>query len=422
MIPAPPDARVAFEAWRSRVTEGAWADEWHLRSMLRVLRPNLDTSGLEAFAATCAGPIDVLAVENNRDEHLPVLRRYDGRGNRIEAVDHHPTYHEIGRLAYRSGMMSRYAEPGNELETLGLVYLFAQQGEAGHACPMACTAGLIKILQSAGNPRPDWLERLLDPNYDTHFHGAQFMTEVQGGSDVGANTLRAVDAGDGWATLHGEKWFCSVIDANLYLVTARPEGAKPGTGGLSAYVVPRVLDDGRVNDLNIRRLKYKLGTRSMASAELDFVGARALRVGDFKLVLERVIDTSRLYNAVCSSGMIQRASREAWAYATNRRAFGQPILAFPTVARIVARLRTEAVGARALTLLLADLADREATSPGVRSDTEAGAVRMLVNLNKLWTSFHGTSAARDAIEVLGGQRRDRGVLGIAPVAPRQHRL
>lgn len=391
-------ARRGFDEWRERASRDWWADDPHLASLHRLHAVEVDD--LPAFAEVCARRIDPLVRENNRDEHLPLLRRWDGQGRRIEAVDHHPTYAEIGRLAYRSGLMSRYATPGREFESLARVYLFSQNGEAGHACPMACTAGLIKLLRAAGDPRPDWMARLVDPDYDQHFRGAQFLTEVQGGSDVGANAVCARPIGAGQATIHGEKWFCSVIDADLFLMTARPKGAGPGTGPLEAFVVPRRLDDGATNGFRIRRLKYKLGTRSMASAEVDFEGAWALRVADFRQVMEVVIDTSRLYNAVCSTGMMQRAWREADAYARARTAFGQPILAFPTVARIVARLRAEATAARGTTFLLAAMVDRQ--SRGELSPRDQKARRMLVNLNKFWTSVVGTTCVREAIEVLGG--------------------
>ncbi len=394
------EARAAFARWSSRVGDDWYGDDPHLDAILATYRPALDRAPFAHFGTVSARRIDALARETNRDENLPRLRRWDGQGNRIETVEFHPSYHEIGQLAYAAGPMSRYAAPGSELETLALLYLFAQNGEAGHACPMACTAGLIKILQASDCPRaPAWLERLLDPDYRRHYHGAQFLTEVQGGSDVGANALIARPAGDRW-TLHGEKWFCSVVDAQLFLVSARAEGAPSGTRGVDAFVVPRLRDDGRVNDFEIRRLKYKLGTRSMASAELDFRGAEAWRVGDFRQTVEVVLNTSRLYNAVCSTAGLQRAFREAAIYAEERLAFGKPIGSFPTVARLLAGLRTEAIAARGLTFLLADVADRLALRTA--SPVEAGAWRMLVNLNKYWTAIAATRGIRDAIEVLGG--------------------
>ncbi|TVQ91429.1 MAG: acyl-CoA dehydrogenase [Deltaproteobacteria bacterium] len=394
-------ARTSFADWRREVRAAPFDRESHLIELARAAGHESALEPLRAFAHEATHELDRLATETNRLEHLPRLRRYDGQGNRTEEVVFHPDYHEMGRRIYRTGIMSRYAEPGQEWVTLALTYLVAQNGEAGHTCPIACTAGLIKILQAAEDPPERWLERLLDPNYDTHFHGSQFLTEVQGGSDVGANAVVARPTQDeGWWTLHGEKWFCSVADAQLFLVTARPEGEREGTRGVQAFVVPRHLEDGSVNHFALRRLKDKLGTRSMASAEIDFHGVRAYRVGDFRDVVQIVLNTSRLYNAVACCGLIQRAFVEARSYAKNRMAFGQPILRFPSVARIVARLNAEAHGARAVTFRLAQLADRAALG---RADAlDQAAWRALVNLNKYWTATQATLSARDAIEIFGG--------------------
>ena len=393
----PSTAREQFAAWRDQVDNFYDLDP-HLQSLVRHYGVQHAEEQLRRFGAQAAGRIDELATLNNRPEHLPRLMRFDGQGTRLEQVDHHPGYHEIGRLAYGTGAMGLYAEPGNELITLLYQYLLSHDGEAGHACPFACTAGLIKILHQAQGDHSAWLERLYDPDYDTHFHGAQFLTEVQGGSDVGANTVVATPAGDGSWRITGEKWFCSVIDAHLFVVTARPEGAGAGTRGLQSFAVPRTLEDGATNHFALRRLKDKLGTRSMASAEVDFEGAVAWPVSDFRTCVEIVLNTSRTYNAATSSGLMQRAWLEAWGYATHRTAFGQPILRFPAVARIVAKLRVEAYAARASTFHIAHLADRIARG----EDELKPAWRMLVNLNKFWTSIVGTSCVRDAIEVLGG--------------------
>lgn len=407
MTPTPHDARRDLAAWIEALAGSAWDADPHTRAIVDRLCPDA-APALAAFGAEVSGPLDALARETNRDENLPRLSRYDGIGRRTEDVTLHPSYHALGRAVYATGVMSRYRVEGRELETLLLTYLYAQNGEAGHACPLACTAGMIKILQADVRARPDaawaelrasWLERLLDPDYDRHFHASQFLTEVQGGSDVGANAVVAREDAHGWR-LTGEKWFCSVADAHLFLVTARAEGSPPGTPGVSAFVVPRRLGDGAPNGFQLRRLKTKLGTRSMASAEIDFVDARAWPVGDFKRVVEVVLDTSRLYNAVCSAGILQRCAREVAAYAANRHAFGRPIGAFPGVARKVRRLDTEAHAARGLTFLLADLGDRMAA--GEASPDARAAHRMLVNLNKYWTSYAATSGCRDAIEVLGG--------------------
>ena len=409
----PVRAREAFSAWQADLSTNALDADVHFLHLLDRYGRRAASPGLRAFGALVSTKLDTMARTTNRDENLPRLRRFDGLGNRVEAITFHPDYHAMGRDVYATGLVGLYDKPGREFETLSFVYLLGQDGEAGHACPLACTAGLAKILrETLDDPPPlagsgglshdrarTWLDRVYDPNYDDHFHGAQFLTEVQGGSDVGTNALSAQLDRDRWR-LTGEKWFCSVADAQLFVVTARPEAAGPGTQGLAAFVVPRHLDDGSVNHFELRRLKDKFGTRSMASAEIDFRGAEAWRVGDFRRTVEVVLNTSRLYNAVVAAGVLQRAWREADSYARVRAAFGSPIREFPVVRRILARLYTEACAARASSFYLADLADSIAT--GEASPTALGAWRMLVNLNKMWTALTCPAGVRDAIEVLGG--------------------
>jgi alkylation response protein AidB-like acyl-CoA dehydrogenase len=256
----------------------------------------------------------------------------------------------------------------------------------------------------AGSPaqRSRYLPGLLATDYDKRLHASQFLTEVQGGSDVGANAVVARPSGD-QHRIFGEKWFCSVADASLFLMTARPEGAPAGTRGLGAFLVPRIVE-GRVNEFSIRRLKRKLGTRAMASAEIDFQGALAEPIGPldqgFKTVVERVLDTSRVFNAVVCAASMRRAYLEASAYARHRRAFGQAIGEFPLVQEAVATLQAEAIAATSATFRLVELGDRAAT--GSLDERGQAARRVAVNVNKYWTSVRNTQMVRLAMEVLGG--------------------
>ena len=416
-------SREAFARY-SRAVKGNFFDP-HMRSLAELYGNTACVSELETFGASCATVVDDLARANNHTVNLPRLTPYDGFGNRTEHVAFPEEYHAIGRHAYGTGIMTRYRERGGEFGSLAMHYLLSQNGEAGHCCPLACTAGLIKCLQAeveGGSPHAElaaeWLQRLYDPDYDTHYHASQFLTEVQGGSDVGANELAATDRGDGWWELTGEKWFCSVVDAHLFLVVARPaaeEGASAGTRSLRGFVVPRSVvgldeDGGRTpqpNNFRIRRLKDKLGTRSMASGEIDFVGALALPLsGGFKDILGRVINTSRMYNASHCTGVMQRCHKEAAEYAANRVAFGRTLLSIPAVRATVARLSCEAHGARAVSFFAAHLADTLATGGGGGEAGEQGeatdALRMLVNLNKYWTAEAALRAVHQAIDVLGG--------------------
>ncbi|MEZ4475218.1 MAG: acyl-CoA dehydrogenase family protein [bacterium] len=420
------DARADLAAWRAaRPTSFYDADPFFQRVLRHHLGPARlaeEAPGLSAFGAECAGLLDALVCETNRDENLPVLRRFDGIGRRTEEVVFHPAYDVIGERVYRTGVMSRYAQRGQETIQLAYAWLFSQNGEGGHLCPLACTAGLIKILQrrAPAEVRDRFLPGLLrtDRGHPEHFHAAQFLTEIQGGSDVGANACTATPAGDGTWRINGEKWFCSVIDADLYLMTARPDGAPAGTPGLGAFVVPRRLPDGSPNGIFVRRLKYKLGTRSMASGEADFQDAVAWPIaaeGGFKAVVEIVLNTSRLYNAIASTGSMQRVLHEACAYAAHRRAFGQPIGRFPLVARTLARIEAHTHGGVAGTFALAALADRLDVGQG--SEADEALFRLVVNMNKYWTSVRSSGVIHDGIEILGGN----GAIEDFSVLPRLYR-
>lgn len=376
---------------------------------------------LSKAATLAATTMDGLAITSNRDENLPRLNRFNGIGERIEEVVFHPAYHELGACIWDTGILAVLEKSGNELLSGALAYFITHNGEAGHACPVACTAGLIKLLQQVGTAeqQSNYLPRLLEKDYLRRLHAAQFVTEIQGGSDVAANScIASPDAKrQGWYRISGEKWFCSVIDAGLFVVTARPEGAPQGTQGLGLFLVPRTME-GAVNDFTIRRLKYKLGTRSLASAEVDFNGALAEPIGPleegFKNLVGIVLDTSRVHNAVAACGLMRRACIEAQGYAQQRCAFGKAIIEHPTVAQILARMKVVSCAAVATTFRILAMSDRLARSQ--HQDLSA-ARRTHVNLNKYWTAIHCTRVVRDAIEVLGGN----GTIEEFSVLPRLYR-
>lgn len=413
--------RDALADWQAAQPDNFFTADLHLQRTLeyhwgaaRFASPG-HAPRLAEFGGQAATVIDRLVRSSNLDANLPRLERYSDIGERAEEVAFHPDYHEAGRHIYGSGMMSVYEQPGNNLLSLALFYLSAQNGEAGHNCPLACTAGLIKVLQNVGSPelQAKYLPRLLDAEYDSHFHGAQFLTEVQGGSDVGANDTVATPldpAAETWA-LNGEKWFCSNVTADLALVTARVPGQGEGTKGLGLFLVPRRLDDGALNNVFIRRLKDKLGTRSMPTAELDFRDALAYAVGPvesgFKNVMTYVINTSRIYNAVGVTGNARRAYLVAATYAQHRAAFGQPILRFPLVQDILAKMRTDVAAMLSGTFYLVHLLDAAETGAAAVEDPlqgtdDADFLRLAINLNKYRTAVLAHEVILQGIELLGG--------------------
>ncbi len=418
-------AQTDMAAWQKAAGISSFAgDPWYRDLLQQLLGDHFDEveDRLQAVAASTGSELDSLVREDNRDENLPQVRRHDSLGRRIEQVVFHPAHHEIGRVFWASGVLQVLAEPGNQVLSGAIAYLLDQHGEAGHACPVACTAGAILLLQRLGSQeqQQQYLPSLLATEYDRRLHAAQFVTEIQGGSDVGANSCVAVPDPEqpGHYRLWGEKWFCSVADAGLFVVSARLQGAAAGTSGLGLFLVPRLID-GEPNRFQLRRLKYKLGTRSMPTGEIELEGSLAEPIGPidrgFPNLVGIVLDTSRVHNAVAASGICRRAFVEAHSFAGHRRAFGQPIISYPAVQEILATMKLRTVTALATTLRVLDMGDR------LDQDTDdhelQAARRIAVMINKYWTARSATANARDGIEILGGN----GTIEELSVLPRLYR-
>ncbi len=403
--------RNALKAWKAsqprsffqqdRALQGAVAR--HLGAeRYAALLPDLEAEG--AAVAELEPKVEQLEHRSA----LPRLERYDGIGNRTESIAFDGTYHQVGKVLYGTGVVSRLRDRGVALETAALLYMNNQLGEAGHNCPIVCTMGAVRAIQEAGDPdlKERFLPGLLTREYGKHLHAAQFMTEVQGGSDVGLNGVRALPNGNSGQlyAIVGEKWFCSNANADLFLMTARPDGAASGTAGLGLFLVPRIAPWGALNEFTIRRLKEKLGTRAMASGEMDFTGAAGWSIGPvehgFKTMMNHVINTSRLYNASGCLGMSRRALTVASTYAQHRVAFGQPIARYPLVQESLADMRAEHEVLLHGHLHLAALRDR--IDLGLASEEELGFFRVALNLNKFRTSVSAGEVIRTAIELLGG--------------------
>ena len=402
--------------WEVAQPDNFYTTDQHLQSILGFYwgaeKLAAHTPRLTQFGAEAATTVDAAVRRANEPHNLPRLERFNAVGERIEKVIHSADHHVAGHAVYGSGAMSVYAKPGNNVLAQALFYLSSYNGEAGHNCPLACTAGIIKTLQYAGSDalKAKYLPRLLDENYATRYHGAQLLTEVQGGSDVGANACTATLLNEAENTWHinGEKWFCSNVTADLALLTARPVAGVAGTKGLGLFLVPRRLDDGSLNGMYIRRLKDKLGTKSLATAEVDFKDCVAYPIGEpgkgFQHAMDYVINTSRLYNAVGSAAAARRAYVVAWTYAQHRHAFGQPISQFPLVQETLAEMRCDVMAMTAGSFYLAHLRDKIELGEASENldDTDKQFFRFVVSLNKHYASLTATNVVRHAIEILGG--------------------
>lgn len=394
--------RKELEAWLKAIKENP-ADDDFLHTV-ESYKKGL-AGELKDFGKKVAEELEPLVNENNLSSNLPRLESYDGIGYRIDEVIHHPTYEKAGNIIYGSKLLERMSKPGGLVEALSFMFLSSHAGEAGHNCPLACSAGIIRVLQKVDNiPHSEhYIQKLIEPSYSKNYTGAQFVTEIQGGSDVGLNATIAAQNNDGSWSIKGEKWFCSNCDAELILLTARFDSALEGTKGLGLFLIPRDID-GKKNAYTIRRLKDKIGTRSMASGEIDFNGAKAFAVGDpkdgFKLLMENVLHLSRLFNTACCIGMAKRAYTIALNYAKHRIAFNHPIFDYPLVNDNLAAIKAENSALTASLFNTASLQDK--ADSGAPSDEDKLLLRLLANLNKYLSALWSVNHIHHSLDVLAG--------------------
>ncbi len=296
-------------------------------------------------------------------------------------------------MTHRAGVLGQEG-PLPAVAKYAFQYLFTQ-AEFGLMCPVSVTDTSIHILRRFASPELQayLLPRMLSGDLATMWKGTQFMTERTGGSDVGAIETTAVRHGEDWL-LTGSKWFNSHADADVALILARPQGAPAGTRGLALFALPRRKRDGSRNAYRIVRLKDKLGTKSMASGEIDLHGAEAYLVGaqdaGLKQMMEQV-NRSRLSHGARAAGMMRRCVNEALA-AAGRRAFGQAVIDFPLMRRQVIKMLVPAEQALSMTFATADALDRGA-------DAE---LRILTGLLKFRACRDNVPVATGAMEARGG--------------------
>lgn len=399
-----------LNAWEAAIKQNIYQNDEDFKHSIALYLagscPQIDQE-LTAFAEIVIRELDPLVVENNLALNLPRIDHYDAVGNQVDQIVHHPSYEAAGNIIYQSRLLERMAKPGGMLEALAFMFLSSQTGEAGHNCPVACSAGIIRILQRTGDfpLKSFYLQKLQVPSYTHNFTGAQFLTELQGGSDVGQNATEAYKDEQGIWRIRGEKWFCSNADAELILVTARFDKSISGTKGLGLFLVPARLESGERNGYTIRRLKDKIGTRSMATAEIDFEGAYAVPMGSladgFKMVMENVLHVSRMFNTFCVLGMARRAYHIAYAYANHRVAFGNPIIHYPLVKEKLAGIKTENTALLASIFATVKLQD-DFDAGRIKGEETKLLLRLLVNINKYISALWSVEHIHHALDTLAG--------------------
>jgi len=362
----------------------------------------LDEFG-EHVATTIADNADTV------DDHGPQLHTYDRDGEVQNRVEYHPAQTENERLAYGNGAVadSFEAPPGDDdplpfAHMLAMGYLLSY-ADPGFYCPVSMTAGAALVLDKYGDEPPlgAYYERLVSRDPDEVIEGAMFLTEKQGGSDVGATETTAEHVEENRYELTGEKWFCSNIDAEGTLALARTPDAPEGTAGLSLFLVPHTVD-GDLNDQLYRRLKDKLGTISVPTGEVELRGATGYLIGEegrgFTYMTD-MLNLERLSNAVASCGIVGRALLEAKVHAETREAFGSPIAEYPLMKADLVDLAVdhEAMTAYAFDAARAfDRRERESDEDAYR------LMRALIPVAKYRLGRMAVDAASYAMEILGG--------------------
>ena len=372
-------------------------------ALFRHIEPYLDRLGELA-----GGHLDECA--RLADRHTPVLHQRDKFGRDVQTIEYHPAYREIEKAAFgefgihalsiRKGIMG-WPDKYPVVAKHAFTFLF-NQTEFGMGCPINVTDGCAKLLNNFGSEalKAKYLDGLTQTDMSRLTQGGQFMTEKEGGSDVGTLTTRAVQEGDHWR-LYGEKWFCSNADAKVVMLLARPEGAGPGTKGVGLFLMPRFLDDGSPNHYRIVRLKDKLGTRSMASGEIKLEGAIAYAVGRLDrgfVQMAEMVNSSRLSNGVKSTALMRRAWHDAITVARGRVVFGQRIIDLPLARRQLMKIMLPTEQALSMSFLTADALDRAEAG----SQDAAALLRVLTPTLKFRATRDARKVCGDAMEMRGG--------------------
>jgi putative acyl-CoA dehydrogenase len=347
------------------------------------------------------------AVQANRND--PELRTHNRFGERVDEVQFHPAWHNLMRTSVEHEVHSlpwRDARPGAHVARAALMYM-AFQNEAGHCCPISMTYSAVPALRRQPDLAKIWEPMILSRQYDPRFlpapqkSGVLFgmgMTEKQGGSDVRANTSRAVPQavpGPGQPyLLTGHKWFCSAPMCDAFLVLAQTEK------GVCCFLVPRWLPDGKKNNIFIQRLKDKLGNRSNASSEIEFENAHGWLVGEegrgVATIIEMVNHT-RLDCMLAATALMRQSTLQAIHHCKQRSAFGKKLVDQPLMSNVLADLAVEQEAALRLAMRVAAAYDAQKESP-----EEAAFRRIASAISKYWLCKRAPTHVAEGLECFGG--------------------
>lgn len=385
-------------------------DDAFLQSYLRRKLPAPVLQQIEAelsdLGALAGGELYQLQLQDRLNE--PTLTQWDAWGNRVDQIEVSPLWRRAAGIAAKSGLIGipyeRKHGRYSRIHQFAAVYLFHASSDV-YTCPLAMTDGAARTLTVSGNQQliDRAVPRLTSRNPADAWTSGQWMTESTGGSDVGASLTRAVRDDSGQWRLYGKKWFTSAITSQMALTLARPEGNGPGGSGLAMFYVETHNPDGSLNGIRVERLKDKLGTRKVPTAELTLEGAKAELVGDSRYGtrnIEPMLTVTRAWNSVTSVSFMRRAMALARSYAQQRTAFGARLQDLPLHVDTLAGLEAETQGAFLLAFELVELLGRQ--EAGELDDSQRALLRVVTPIAKLLTAKQAVAVVSECIEAFGG--------------------
>ncbi|MDD9302344.1 MAG: acyl-CoA dehydrogenase family protein [Desulfobacter sp.] len=401
-----------FLAWRD--TADFYDSDPFLKQVIRCFAPGekeaIDKAARET-SAKVSSRWKALAEEAAVPEKRPYLVQYDGHNHRIDRIVRPMETLELEREVFGERLFSDRTSPFEKLTKLYLIY---QLGEACISCPLTCTEGLVALLENyADTPE---LARILahckEGFGDDIAIGSQFLSEIQGGSDVPANRVEAVET-DGVWRLYGDKFFCSATHADYAVVTAKPRGSEK----VGLFIVPAWLPGDKAkekrNGYTINRIKWKMGTSELTTAEISYKGAVAYPAGPLDKGVSNVVGIvltySRLTVGISAAAFMARACREAHAYSRKRSAFGFAIKEFPMVKDQIDRLTLFSRRTLAATfklyrdfLVLGGIQKKTDGQEPLETKMKRFNIRELIMLQKITAAWDSTDMVRLAMSIFGG--------------------
>jgi acyl-CoA dehydrogenase len=387
-----------------------YRDDEFLRGYLSRMLPSAVLRDIEPELASlgelAGGELYQSSLADRLNE--PRLTQWDAWGNRVDAIELTPHWQRVAPLAAKYGLIGipyeRKHGRFSRLHQFALVYLYHPSSDL-YTCPLAMTDGAARTLSVSGNKK--LIDRALpfltsrDPA--KAWTSGQWMTEATGGSDVGSSRAVAMRQTDGSWSLTGKKWFTSAATSQMALTLARPEGNGPGGSGLAMFYLETRDAAGNMNGIRVERLKDKLGTRKVPTAELWLENARAELVGEphnGTRAIEPMLVITRAWNSVSAVAFMSRGLALANSFAQERQAFGNRLADLPLHADTLANLEAETRAAFLLTFEFIELIGRDECSD--ISDEQRALLRLLIPVTKLTTGKQAVAVVSEVIESFGG--------------------